>query len=314
MSSESANEDCIGWAARDPSGLLSPYKFSRRCCYCALDFHRTLDFVIGALMMIMGGRSLLLHVLVMLLLFMKPAIGFNSGVRGEANSRCIEKEREALLKFKQGLVDDYEHLNYLDLSYNDFKGSTIPKFIGHLTKLRYLGLSGASFVGSIPSQLGNLTNLQYLDLGQNGDFLYAEKLEWLSHLSSLRHLDMTDVNLSKASDWLQTINMLPSLSDLLFHGCQLSAVVVPPSLSFANSSASLAILNLPYNHLSSSIFRWLFNFSASLVHVDLSYNPLQGLIPDEFQNMKSLSHLLLSSNQLEGRIPNPLGISVLYKH
>ncbi|KAK9289229.1 hypothetical protein L1049_017703 [Liquidambar formosana] len=30
MSSESANEDCIGWAARDPSGLLSPYKFSRR--------------------------------------------------------------------------------------------------------------------------------------------------------------------------------------------------------------------------------------------------------------------------------------------
>ncbi|KAK9274935.1 hypothetical protein L1049_022191 [Liquidambar formosana] len=30
MSSEIANEDCIGWAARDPSGLLSPYKFSRR--------------------------------------------------------------------------------------------------------------------------------------------------------------------------------------------------------------------------------------------------------------------------------------------
>ncbi|KAI4354210.1 hypothetical protein L6164_003099 [Bauhinia variegata] len=30
MSSQSANEDCLGWAARDPSGVLSPYKFSRR--------------------------------------------------------------------------------------------------------------------------------------------------------------------------------------------------------------------------------------------------------------------------------------------
>ncbi|KAA8526048.1 hypothetical protein F0562_007852 [Nyssa sinensis] len=30
MSSKSANEDCLGWAARDPSGVLSPYQFSRR--------------------------------------------------------------------------------------------------------------------------------------------------------------------------------------------------------------------------------------------------------------------------------------------
>ncbi|XP_038680328.1 probable cinnamyl alcohol dehydrogenase 1 [Tripterygium wilfordii] len=30
MSSESASEDCLAWAARDTSGVLSPYKFSRR--------------------------------------------------------------------------------------------------------------------------------------------------------------------------------------------------------------------------------------------------------------------------------------------
>ena len=30
MSCEGASEDCLAWAARDPSGLLSPYKFSRR--------------------------------------------------------------------------------------------------------------------------------------------------------------------------------------------------------------------------------------------------------------------------------------------
>ncbi|XP_061370822.1 probable cinnamyl alcohol dehydrogenase 1 [Gastrolobium bilobum] len=30
MSSKGVNEDCLGWAARDASGVLSPYKFSRR--------------------------------------------------------------------------------------------------------------------------------------------------------------------------------------------------------------------------------------------------------------------------------------------
>lgn len=30
MASEGMTENCIGWAARDPSGLLSPYKFNRR--------------------------------------------------------------------------------------------------------------------------------------------------------------------------------------------------------------------------------------------------------------------------------------------
>lgn len=30
MSSENVKEDCLAWAARDPSGVLSPYKFNRR--------------------------------------------------------------------------------------------------------------------------------------------------------------------------------------------------------------------------------------------------------------------------------------------
>ncbi|KAM7525988.1 hypothetical protein LguiA_015890 [Lonicera macranthoides] len=30
MSSQAVKEECLGWAARDPSGVLSPYKFSRR--------------------------------------------------------------------------------------------------------------------------------------------------------------------------------------------------------------------------------------------------------------------------------------------
>lgn len=33
MSSEGVGEDCLAWAARDASGVLSPYKFNRRYVY-----------------------------------------------------------------------------------------------------------------------------------------------------------------------------------------------------------------------------------------------------------------------------------------
>ncbi|XP_077247465.1 putative cinnamyl alcohol dehydrogenase 1 isoform X2 [Tasmannia lanceolata] len=34
MNTDSANKNCLGWAARDPSGILSPYRFSRRVVGC----------------------------------------------------------------------------------------------------------------------------------------------------------------------------------------------------------------------------------------------------------------------------------------
>ena len=62
---------------------------------------------------------------------------------------------------------DLKHLIYLDLSYNNFGGTHIPKFLGSMGRLRYLNLYQAGFVGLIPHQLGNLSNLQYLNLGNN---------------------------------------------------------------------------------------------------------------------------------------------------
>ncbi|KAH0670065.1 hypothetical protein KY285_024223 [Solanum tuberosum] len=85
---------------------------------------------------------------------------------------CIEKERQALVQFKQGVIDEYDilsswgreeenvvvgkHLNYLDLSNNDFGTSRIPDFIG----LEYLNLQG-------PITEPHLSNLKVLDLSYN---------------------------------------------------------------------------------------------------------------------------------------------------
>ena len=120
---------------------------------------------------------------------------------------------------------DLKHLIYLDLSGNNFGGTHIPKFLGSMGSLRYLNLSNAGFVGLIPHQLGNLSNLQYLNLGDNYyqiNYLYVKNLQWLSGLPLLQHLDLSYANLSKASDWLQEINKLPSLSELRFSYCRLT--------------------------------------------------------------------------------------------
>ncbi|KAL7238529.1 hypothetical protein ACSBR2_004589 [Camellia fascicularis] len=306
----------------------------------------------------------LLHVfivnVIVLLLYVKPVLGLSSRVEEDAKTRCIEREKQALLKFKETLIDDYgilsswgseedkkdcckwrgvgcnnhtghvtmldlhvshnyslptyqalrgkispsllelQHLKYLDLHGNDFVDIHIPKFIGSLGKLQYLNLAYNGFSGPIPNQFRNLSNLQYLNLAYNFD-VNCGNLEWISHLSLISHLDLTYVNLSKAVNWVQSINNLPLLEELRLSECSLPNIT-HLSLPF-NSSVSLSIFDLSLNDLSSSIYSWLFNFSHSLTDVDLSVNQLKGPIPESFGDMIFLTNLSLGGNYLEGSLP-----------
>ncbi|KAI3971449.1 hypothetical protein MKW92_033620 [Papaver armeniacum] len=56
------------------------------------------------------------------------------------------------------------HLEHLDLAFNDFQGSEIPFWFSELTELTSLDLSYTNLIASISIHFSNLSSLQYLDL------------------------------------------------------------------------------------------------------------------------------------------------------
>ncbi|XWS13922.1 hypothetical protein CRYUN_Cryun36dG0080400 [Craigia yunnanensis] len=222
---------------------------------------------------------------------------YNSAAEFEAieGSKLRGKINPSLLKLK--------HLSCLDLSNNAFGGIPIPKFLGSIESLRYLNLSYAGFGGLVPHQLGNLSSLQYLNLYTNyADNLYVANLQWLSGLSLLEHLDLGNVNLIKASNWLQVLNTLPSLKNLYLSSCQLPQFPPPINVNLS----SLAILDLSANSFENPlVFSYIFHLT-NLVSLDLSENDFEGCIFDGLKNMTSLRHLDLSFNSFNASIPNGL--------
>ncbi|KAJ0763867.1 putative leucine-rich repeat-containing, plant-type, leucine-rich repeat domain superfamily [Helianthus annuus] len=167
---------------------------------------------------------------------------------------------------------ELRHLKRLDLSGNNFQGSRIPKFIGSFKQLSYLNLSYSRFSGIIPHHIGNLSNLKVLDLGSN--FIpNANDMAWVSGLSSLEHLDLSDVDLSQANNVDMVFYMIPSLTYLSLSECWLS-------------NADLGL------HLNSS------NILPNIEHLDLRFNSFEGQLPHFFQNMTSLTFLDLSGYNL----------------
>ncbi|KAF6159584.1 hypothetical protein GIB67_008013 [Kingdonia uniflora] len=174
--------------------------------------------------------------------------------------------------------------------------------------------------------------MRYLNLSTSS-FVGVENLQWVAGMSSLEYLDMSAVNLrasptetyektsttysfvgyalSNSSDWLQVLNMLPSLLELRLYHCFLSTKFDNQLHGLSNVNfTSLTSLDLSYNLFNSSIPNWLYNLT-DLEYLDLSLNSLYGPIPGALQNLRALK-VLLSKNIISNDVGNHTSLTGLY--
>ncbi|WOL17523.1 LRR receptor-like serine/threonine-protein kinase FLS2 [Canna indica] len=201
---------------------------------------------------------------------------------------------------------ELQHLKYLDLSLNNFSFAGVPEAVVSLPQLQYLNLSSAMFAGAVPPRFGNLSGLRYLDL--NGCFgdLHADDLTWLSRLPSLRYLDMSCINISKAANWLESINSIPSLEVL--HLQWADPPFLPPALPPFNLS-SITVFDVSGSlNINTSVLGWLSN-ATGLEYLELSscggfdIGPLQSALGA----LVNLQELDLSANDIGGEISAIVG-------
>ncbi|OAY78508.1 DNA-damage-repair/toleration protein [Ananas comosus] len=202
------------------------------------------------------------------------------------------------------------NLEHLDVSMNNFSGTSIPTFLGSLKNLRYLNLANSYSSGTIPPQIGNLSKLHYLDL--NSEFIYPRNLRiddilWLTRLSSLKYLDLSIVNMNTSTVSISLDikgEELPIWKILyLFESIDLSdnnlSGEIPDEITDLHT---LQYLNLSRNNLIGHIPEKIGEMQ-SLESLDLAMNKLFGDIPQSLSALTFLSHLNLSYNNLSGVIP-----------
>ncbi|GKA89058.1 leucine-rich repeat-containing protein [Tanacetum coccineum] len=166
------------------------------------------------------------------------------------------------------------HLQKLNLAYNYFDGSQIPREIGKFSNsLTHLNLSDCLFSGQVPPDITLLHKLVSLDLSWNVLLTMRPHVfnNLLQNFTNLEQLSLKLVNISS---------------------------VLPDRLNIS----SLKLLNLDQTGLQGKLPDNIFNLH-SLETLDLSYNSFSGKVPFESFALPSLKMLDLgNNNQLAGHI------------
>ncbi|GER42172.1 leucine-rich repeat-containing protein [Striga asiatica] len=218
------------------------------------------------------------------------------------------------------LISKLTALIDLDIGANGFYGP-IPATISALPNLRSLILRVNSFSGSVPPSIGRLRSLATLDFSHNS---LSGNLPDMSGLSGLTRLDLSYNKLTGPLRGLP-----PNLNELALKSNSLSG---PLGRNEFAGLTRLVVAELSENSLAGEVGSWFFllpalqqadlarnRFTAinvarpppatasELVAVDLSYNRIDGLLPENFSEYPALRSLSLRYNRLRGPIPRRYG-------
>ncbi|KAF6167070.1 hypothetical protein GIB67_041325 [Kingdonia uniflora] len=215
-------------------------------------------------------------------------------------------------------VGKLTRLTSLDLGENDFDESEIPKDLGKLKKLTWLGLADCNIVGEIPKSIFELKSLQTLDLCKNkisGKFpkaisylrdlnkieLYANNLTGeippeFVNLTLLREFDISKNQMSgKLPDQIGSLKKLVvfQLYDNYFTG------EIPKGFEDMKYLEAFSVYR---NNFSGEFPGNLGRFSP-LKSIDISENQFSGEFPRFLCENKNLQFLLALNNKFSGELP-----------
>ncbi|XP_028760194.1 receptor-like protein EIX2 [Neltuma alba] len=195
-------------------------------------------------------------------------------------------------------------LNHVDLSDNDFETVSMPPCQISKSPFDAHNFHNQSLATPSNHSASFSVALRYLNFSYNHG-LAINDLYWLSQLSSLKYLDLSDSDIGDDTKWLQHIAMLPSLFKLHLSGCRLRDF---PSLDYINLT-SLEVLDLSYNYymVESKLPDSFFNITHQIHHLDLGFCNFHGQLPKSLLNLQNLKYLDFSFNNLEGLISDWLG-------
>ncbi|XP_027358676.1 receptor-like protein EIX2 [Abrus precatorius] len=204
-----------------------------------------------------------------------------------AQVKCKGKERQALLDFKQGLLDDSGLLSTWREDENNgdcckWKRVKCNNKTGHVQMLDLHGQDAQYLIGTNITALTELQYMEYLDLSWN-EFIYANIPKLIGSLTKLRYLNL-------------------SYSEI--------AGRIPYEIG---NLSKLEYLNLDNNHLFGEIPSQLGKLMR-LQYLDISHNDdIDGEIPFQLRNLSHLWYLDLGGNSLYGAIPFEIGnLSMLH--
>ncbi|GFS40527.1 hypothetical protein Acr_00g0069130 [Actinidia rufa] len=187
----------------------------------------------------------------------------------DSNISCIESEREALIKLREGLKDGANRLSsWFGKDCCTWKGVGCSRKTGHVVELDL-----RNPIALDRDRLSHDDNYAAIFRSQSlGEGPIPDSLARLSSLIVL--------NLSRNSFGTSMPQFLLNMSNL-------------------------ASMDLSYNIFNGSIPRWLGD-QVSLSVLKLTSNDFQGPIPRELCNLTQLTELDLSYNRLEGELPNSM--------
>ncbi|GMP41526.1 hypothetical protein CsSME_00011600 [Camellia sinensis var. sinensis] len=189
-----------------------------------------------------------------------------------------------------------ENLVGLGLSNNLLEGPILAS-LGTLQNLTDMGLEGNKLNGTLPVSFGQLSELHTLDISYNQLTGVISETHF-AKLSKLKILTLASNSfvLNVSSNWVPPFKVI----NLDMGSCQLG----PSFPAWLKSQKELQFLNLPNTSISGSLPSWFWDISSNLSLLNVSFNQLEGQLPNQF-SVTAFADIDLSSNLFEGPIPLP---------